>query len=93
VGMGMLLAEGIGDTIRVSLATDSVEEVRVGYELLKSLELRSRGPVVIACPTVPLTRQWARAAHAVGLDLVPDAESPRPPAAPYLRGGIARMRS
>jgi (E)-4-hydroxy-3-methylbut-2-enyl-diphosphate synthase len=51
VGMGMLLAEGIGDTIRVSLATDPAEEVRVGYELLKSLELRSRGPVVIACPT------------------------------------------
>ncbi len=51
VGMGMLLAEGIGDTIRVSLATDPVEEVRVAYELLKSLELRSRGPVVIACPT------------------------------------------
>ncbi len=51
VGLGMLLAEGIGDTIRISLATDPVEEVRVGYELLKSLELRSRGPVVIACPT------------------------------------------
>jgi (E)-4-hydroxy-3-methylbut-2-enyl-diphosphate synthase len=51
VGMGMLLAEGIGDTIRVSLATDPEEEVRVGFELLKSLELRSRGPVVIACPT------------------------------------------
>ncbi len=51
VGMGVLLAEGIGDTIRVSLATDPVEEVRVGYELLKALELRSRGPVVIACPT------------------------------------------
>ncbi len=51
VGIGMLLGEGIGDTIRVSLATDPVEEVRVGYELLKSLELRSRGPVVIACPT------------------------------------------
>ena len=51
VGMGMLLAEGIGDTIRVSLATDPVEEVRVAFELLKSLELRSRGPVVIACPT------------------------------------------
>jgi len=50
-GMGILLAEGIGDTIRVSLATDPVEEVRVAYELLKSLELRSRGPVVIACPT------------------------------------------
>jgi (E)-4-hydroxy-3-methylbut-2-enyl-diphosphate synthase len=51
VGMGMLLAEGIGDTIRVSLATDPREEVRVAYEMLKSLELRSRGPVVIACPT------------------------------------------
>ena len=51
VGMGMLLAEGIGDTIRVSLATDPAEEVRVAYEMLKSLELRSRGPVVIACPT------------------------------------------
>jgi (E)-4-hydroxy-3-methylbut-2-enyl-diphosphate synthase len=51
VGLGILLAEGIGDTIRVSLATDPVEEVRVAYELLKALELRSRGPVVIACPT------------------------------------------
>ncbi len=51
VGMGMLLAEGIGDTIRVSLATDPVEEVRVAYEMLKALELRSRGPVIIACPT------------------------------------------
>jgi (E)-4-hydroxy-3-methylbut-2-enyl-diphosphate synthase len=51
VGMGMLLAEGIGDTIRVSLATDPTEEVRVAYEMLKALELRSRGPVVIACPT------------------------------------------
>jgi (E)-4-hydroxy-3-methylbut-2-enyl-diphosphate synthase len=51
VGMGMLLAEGIGDTIRVSLATDPTEEVRVAYEMLKGLELRSRGPVVIACPT------------------------------------------
>jgi (E)-4-hydroxy-3-methylbut-2-enyl-diphosphate synthase len=50
-GMGILLAEGIGDTLRVSLATDPVEEVRVAYELLKALELRSRGPVVIACPT------------------------------------------
>jgi (E)-4-hydroxy-3-methylbut-2-enyl-diphosphate synthase len=51
VGMGMLLADGIGDTIRVSLATDPTEEVRVAYEMLKALELRSRGPVVIACPT------------------------------------------
>ena len=51
VGMGMLLADGIGDTIRVSLATDPTEEVRVAYEMMKALELRSRGPVVIACPT------------------------------------------
>ena len=46
VGMGMLLAEGIGDTIRVSLATDPVEEVRVGFEMLKSLGIaqpRARG--------------------------------------------------
>ncbi|MGH9326634.1 MAG: flavodoxin-dependent (E)-4-hydroxy-3-methylbut-2-enyl-diphosphate synthase [Terriglobia bacterium] len=50
-GIGMLLAEGIGDTIRVSLATNPVEEVRVAYELLKALELRGRGPMVIACPT------------------------------------------
>jgi superfamily II DNA or RNA helicase len=38
------------------------------------------GAIVVACPTVPLTRQWARAAHAIGLDLAPDADSPRPPA-------------
>ncbi len=46
----------------------------------RELGRRACGAAVIACPTVPLTRQWARAAHAVGLDLVPDAESPRPPA-------------
>jgi (E)-4-hydroxy-3-methylbut-2-enyl-diphosphate synthase len=46
-----LLAEGIGDTIRVSLAADSTEEVRVGFEILKSLNLRRRGVNVIACPT------------------------------------------
>lgn len=51
VGMGLLLAEGIGDTIRVSLAADPVEEVRAGYEILKSLELRHRGVNIIACPT------------------------------------------
>jgi (E)-4-hydroxy-3-methylbut-2-enyl-diphosphate synthase len=51
IGLGMLLAEGIGDTLRVSLATDPVEEVRAAYEILKALEMRSRGPVVIACPT------------------------------------------
>ncbi len=51
VGLGILLADGIGDTIRVSLAADSVEEVRVGYEILKALNLRRRGVNIIACPT------------------------------------------
>ncbi len=51
VGLGWLLSQGIGDTLRVSLAADPVEEVRVGFEILKSLELRHRGVNVIACPT------------------------------------------
>lgn len=51
VGMGTLLAEGIGDTIRVSLTGDPQQEVRVGFEILKSLGLRERGPVLISCPT------------------------------------------
>ena len=50
-GLGILLSHGIGDTLRVSLAADSVEEVKVGFEILKSLELRHRGVNVIACPT------------------------------------------
>ena len=55
VGIGALLAWGIGDTIRVSLAGDPVEEIAVAYEILKSLHLRSRGPTVIACPTCSRT--------------------------------------
>jgi (E)-4-hydroxy-3-methylbut-2-enyl-diphosphate synthase len=51
VGIGTLLAEGIGDTIRVSLTAPPEEEVKVGHEILKSLFLRERGPVIIACPT------------------------------------------
>lgn len=51
VGIGTLLALGIGDTIRVSLTTNPVEEVFVGYEILKSLELRQKGAIMIACPT------------------------------------------
>src|ERR1700741_4410552 len=51
VGMGMLLWSGIGDTIRVSLSADPVEEVKVGYDILKSLGLRHRGVNVIACPS------------------------------------------
>lgn len=51
VALGLLLAEGIGDTIRVSLTGDPVLEVAAGYEIMKSLGLRVRGPVLISCPT------------------------------------------
>jgi len=51
IGLGMLLAEGIGDTIRVSLAADPVEEIKVGFDILKSLHLRSKGINLIACPS------------------------------------------
>jgi (E)-4-hydroxy-3-methylbut-2-enyl-diphosphate synthase len=51
VGMGSLLADGIGDTMRVSLTADPVEEVKVAWEILKALGLRERGPVLIACPS------------------------------------------
>jgi len=50
VGIGILLAEGIGDTLRVSLTADPVEEVRTGFEILKSLNLREYGPTLISCP-------------------------------------------
>ncbi len=51
IGLGMLLSEGIGDTLRVSLAADPVEEIKVGFDILKSLKLRSRGVNLIACPS------------------------------------------
>lgn len=51
MGIGILLAEGIGDTIRVSLTRDPVEEVRVGFEILKALDIRRHGPEIISCPT------------------------------------------
>jgi (E)-4-hydroxy-3-methylbut-2-enyl-diphosphate synthase len=51
VGIAALLSRGIGDTIRVSLTGNPVEEVRVGFEILKSLNLRQHGPTVISCPT------------------------------------------
>ena len=51
VGLGMLLMDGIGDTIRVSLAADPVEEIKVGFDILKSLKLRSNGINFIACPS------------------------------------------
>jgi (E)-4-hydroxy-3-methylbut-2-enyl-diphosphate synthase len=51
VGLGILLSEGIGDTMRVSLSADPVEEVRVAYEILKSLGIREKGATIISCPT------------------------------------------
>ena len=51
IGIGVLLLDGIGDTIRVSLSADPIEEIKVGYEILKSLNLRSRGIKIISCPS------------------------------------------
>ncbi len=51
IGIGVLLSEGIGDTIRVSLTADPLEEVRVAWEILAALDLRRRGPELISCPT------------------------------------------
>jgi len=51
VGIGTLLAEGVGDTLRVSLTGDPVEEVRAGHDILKSLRLRQRGLTILSCPT------------------------------------------
>ena len=51
VGMGALLVDGIGDTMRVSLTADPVEEIKTAFEILKALGLRERGPIMIACPS------------------------------------------
>ncbi len=51
IGLGMLLNDGIGDTIRISLAADPIEEIKVGFDILKSLRLRSKGINLIACPS------------------------------------------
>jgi (E)-4-hydroxy-3-methylbut-2-enyl-diphosphate synthase len=51
VGLGLLLAEGIGDTLRVSLTADPVEEMLVAWEILRALGLRARGPEIVSCPT------------------------------------------
>uniref|UniRef100_UPI0040573795 flavodoxin-dependent (E)-4-hydroxy-3-methylbut-2-enyl-diphosphate synthase n=1 Tax=Candidatus Electronema sp. TaxID=2698783 RepID=UPI0040573795 len=56
VALGILLSEGIGDTFRISLTRDPLEEVRVGFELLRSLRIRERGPELISCPTCGRTR-------------------------------------
>ena len=65
VALGILLFDGIGDTFRISLTRDPVEEVRVGFELLRSLRIRERGPEMISCPTCGRTR----------IDLFPLAEA------------------
>jgi len=64
VGIGTLLAQGIGDTLRVSLTADPVEEVRVGWEILAALDLRRRGPEMVSCPTCGRCQ----------IDLIPIAE-------------------
>jgi len=77
VALGVLLAEGIGDTIRVSLTGDPVEEVKAAYEILRALELAPRGPRVISCPTCgrtqidlqPLAAEVERRLEELGLDL------------------------
>ena len=51
IGVGMLLSEGIGDTIRISLASDPIDEIKVGWDILKSLNIRNRGVKIIACPS------------------------------------------
>jgi len=56
VALGLLLSQGIGDTFRVSLTRDPVEEIRVGFELLRSLKIRERGPELISCPTCGRTQ-------------------------------------
>jgi len=64
VALGILLFEGIGDTFRISLTRDPEEEIRVGWELLRSLQIRQRGPEMISCPTCGRTK----------IDLFPMAE-------------------
>jgi (E)-4-hydroxy-3-methylbut-2-enyl-diphosphate synthase len=70
LGIGMILADGIGDTIRVSLTEESVREVEVGYEILQAMGVRRRGPTIISCPTcgrseVNLIELARSVAHAV----------------------------
>jgi (E)-4-hydroxy-3-methylbut-2-enyl-diphosphate synthase len=71
VGIGTLLYLGIGDTIRVSLTAPPREEVIAGYEILKSLDLRKRGPVLVSCPSCGRTEvDIVRIAEAVGKELL-----------------------
>lgn len=77
VGIGTLLAEGIGDTIRVSLTDDPVREVEAGIEILKALGLRKHGAVVVSCPTcgrcqvdmIPIAKEISRLVRGIGKDI------------------------
>ncbi len=77
LGIGMILASGIGDTIRVSLTGDPVQEIVVGYEILKSLNLREHGPIIISCPTcgrceidiISMTKKVERAVRNIDMPL------------------------
>ena len=73
VGLGTLLSEGIGDTLRVSLTADPEQEVRVGWEIISSLGLRRRGPELVSCPTcgrtqvglIPIAEEVGRALEGI----------------------------
>jgi (E)-4-hydroxy-3-methylbut-2-enyl-diphosphate synthase len=77
IGIGLLLSEGIGDTLRVSLTGDPVEEVRVGYEILRALKIRERGVEIISCPTcgrceinlIPLVKQIEKGTQGISVPL------------------------
>jgi (E)-4-hydroxy-3-methylbut-2-enyl-diphosphate synthase len=77
IGIGLLLHEGIGDTLRVSLTGDSAEEVRVGYDILRSLKIRERGVEIISCPTcgrceinlTPLVKEVEKATERIAAPL------------------------
>jgi (E)-4-hydroxy-3-methylbut-2-enyl-diphosphate synthase len=76
IGMGLLLSEGMGDTLRVSLTGDPMDEVRVGYEILRALNIRKRGIEIISCPTcgrceVDLTRLVEKVERAVKKITIP----------------------
>ena len=82
--MGILLSEGIGDTIRVSLTADPVEEVRAAYEILRSVGLRKNGLAVISCPTCGRCRiDIIKIARKVQQEV--DSLNARGPGLPHLR--------
>src|SRR5256714_3927972 len=86
IGLGMLLWAGIGDTIRVSLSADPVEEIKAGYDMLKSLGLRRRGVTGISCPSC--ARQQFQVIKTVELLEERLAHITPPPTLAGIRGGV-----